>query len=91
MYLLVDVLFEDGLGVDEVGLKILLKHFDTFRIGQSLEGDGACLDVGRDVGEVEITTALIKFNCSDIFDDGKLVIVDSDCQRHWLFDLRSLQ
>ena len=78
-YFFVDEFLEDGLGVDQIGLVVLLKHLDALRVIDSLEGDGLSLYVRRDIGEVEIASALVEGYLPDVFDDGKAVVVDSDC------------
>lgn len=46
LYFLVDVFFEDGVGVDQVSFVILLKDTDALRGLQCLEGDRFGLDIG---------------------------------------------
>ena len=74
----IDEFLEDGLGVDQIGLVVLLKHLDTLRIVDGLEGDGLSLDVGGNIGEVEITSALVEGDLPYVFDDGEAVVVDGN-------------
>ena len=57
---MVDILLEDGVLIDEVGLEILLEDLDILGLSESLEGDSFSLYVGGDVGKEEVAPALIE-------------------------------
>ena len=44
--LLVEVLLEDGVGIDEIGFVVLLKYGDIFRTADCFEADCFCLYIG---------------------------------------------
>lgn len=64
----------------------MLEHFNTLGIIDCFKGDCLCLYSGGDIGEVEIASSLFEGNLSDIFDDGKLIVVDSDGKGFGGFD-----
>ena len=83
---LLNVFLHDGSGVDEVGLVVLLKHLDALRVFDGLEGDGLSLDVGGDISEVEIASALVEGDGAGIFNHGESVVVNGDRKGHGVVD-----
>jgi hypothetical protein len=77
---LIEVLLQNGIGVDQVGLIVLLEDSNFFLILKSLEGDSLGLDVGRDVCEVEVASALIKGDGANVLDHRELIVIDGDSQ-----------
>jgi hypothetical protein len=80
LHLLIEVLLQNGIGVDQVGLIVLLEDSNFFLILKSLEGDSLGLDVGRDVCEVEVASALIKGDGANVLDHRELIVIDGDSQ-----------
>lgn len=86
LHFFVEVAGEDGVGIDEIGLVVLLKHADALGLLEGFEGNGLCLDVGAYVCEVEVASSLLEGDGADVFDHSELVVVDGDSQRNRTVD-----
>ena len=69
--------------VNQVGLIILFVNTYIFSIGESLECHSFFLDVGGNISEVELARPLIEGYGPNIFHNGKLIVIDCHCQRHF--------
>jgi hypothetical protein len=79
-YFFVDILLKETIFANEIGFVVLLLDFDELGRVKGLEGDCFRLEVGGNIGEIELAPILVEGDSSDIFYHCELIIIDGDCQ-----------